>query len=133
MCAWTRPAVPLLRRPRRPHDAIGKLIVATCDDQRGRLAALADAAIDNGVNDIRAIDADEIGELEPEITAVAGLLSPSTGIVDAAALMRALLADATGAGSEVAWPTAAASPARGAEAAPWRSMSTARDRWPATG
>ncbi|HQV20375.1 MAG TPA: FAD-dependent oxidoreductase, partial [Gordonia sp. (in: high G+C Gram-positive bacteria)] len=85
-----------------PHDAIGKLIVATCDDQRGRLAALADAAIDNGVNDIRAIDADEIGELEPEITAVAGLLSPSTGIVDAAALMRALLADATGAGSEVA-------------------------------
>ena len=86
-----------------PHDAIGKLIVATCDDQRGRLAALADAAIDNGVNDIRAIDADEIGELEPEITAVAGLLSPSTGIVDAAALMRALLADATGAGSEVAY------------------------------
>ncbi|MFZ2238965.1 MAG: FAD-dependent oxidoreductase, partial [Gordonia amarae] len=86
-----------------PHHAIGKLIVATTDEQRGRLAVLADAAVTNGVTELRELGADEVHALEPEITAVAGLLSPSTGIVDAAALMRSLLTDATGSGAEIAY------------------------------
>jgi len=64
---------------------------------------LADAAVTNGVTDLRELDADEVHALEPEITAVAGLLSPSTGIIDAAALMRSLLIDASESGAEIAY------------------------------
>ena len=86
-----------------PHGRIGKLIVATAENQRERLGALAVAATANGVTDIREVDAAQAHALEPEITAVAGLLSPSTGIVDTAALMRSLLADALDAGADIAY------------------------------
>lgn len=98
-----------------PHHAIGKMIVATTDNQRGRLADLGAAAAANGVSDLRELGAAQVHALEPEITAVAGLLSPSTGIVDAAALMRTLLADARGSGAEIAYRSrvAGARPAAG--------------------
>ena len=51
-------------------------------------------ALANGVDDLQYLDGREVLALESEVQAVAGLLSPSTGIIDSHALMLALLGDA---------------------------------------
>jgi len=74
------------------HHRCGKLIVA----QAHQVTALRDLhikAVDNGVNDLRWIEANEARALEPAVRCTAGLLSPSTGIVDVHELMAALLGD----------------------------------------
>lgn len=76
------------------HRRIGKLIVAVDEAERATLAAVADRARRCGVDDLRALSAADVRALEPAVAAVAGLLSPSTGIVDSHALLRALRADA---------------------------------------
>jgi L-2-hydroxyglutarate oxidase LhgO len=77
-----------------PHKRLGKLIVGQAG-QQAQLAALAKAAADNGVDDLRPLAKKEIAGLEPEIRADEGLFSPSTGIVDSHQYMLALLGDMT--------------------------------------
>jgi L-2-hydroxyglutarate oxidase LhgO len=73
---------------------LGKLVVATRDEQRATLAQIHARALANGVDDVRLLPAADVHALEPRVRAVAGLWSPSTGILDAHGLMRALQADA---------------------------------------
>lgn len=68
-----------------PFDQCGKLIVATRRDELDRLAALDQRAQANGL-DIRRIDRAELQELEPNVTGLAALLSPATGIADYTAI-----------------------------------------------
>ncbi|MDE2626781.1 MAG: NAD(P)/FAD-dependent oxidoreductase [Burkholderiales bacterium] len=75
------------------HRRCGKLLVATSEAQRGRLALIQAQAVRNGVHDLHALDAAQLRALEPELNAVAALHSPSTGIVDSHGLMLALLGD----------------------------------------
>jgi len=77
-----------------PHQRLGKLIVAPAG-QEDQLAAIAKAAADNGVEDLRPLNARQIATLEPEVLAEEGLLSPSTGIIDSHQYMLALLGDRT--------------------------------------
>ena len=70
-----------------PHRRIGKIIVATSDGQEGELGRIAAAAAANGVDDLRPLGRAELRALEPALSGVAGLLSPSTGIIDSHALM----------------------------------------------
>lgn len=77
-----------------PHRRIGKLIVGH-DGQEAQLAAIAQAAAGNDVNDLRPLARAEIAALEPEISADLALLSPSTGILDSHQYMLALLGDRT--------------------------------------
>jgi L-2-hydroxyglutarate oxidase LhgO len=70
------------------HNRIGKLIVATREEQLEKLAALKRKADDNDVRDLTWLDAAAVGELEPAVRCVGALLSPSTGIVDSHGLMR---------------------------------------------
>jgi len=60
------------------------------------------SAEQNGVTDLERLDANAVHALEPEVRGVAGLWSPSTGIVDSHALMLALLGDLEHAGGSVA-------------------------------
>ena len=76
----------------------GKLIIASSADQQDRLKALQQNAINSGVDNLVWLDRDQIRECEPQVRAVAGFLSPSTGVVDAHELMLALLADMEAAG-----------------------------------
>lgn len=85
-----------------PYRRCGKLIVATDESQLAGLRALQEHGAANGVEDLKRLDADELKALEPQLNAVAGLLSPSTGIVDSHALMLALLGDAERAGALLA-------------------------------
>ncbi len=80
----------------------GKLIVAVRDAELARLADLEVRARANGVPGLRRIGPAEIGEIEPECRGVAGLHSPATGIVDFAAVARAIERELRGLGVEFA-------------------------------
>jgi L-2-hydroxyglutarate oxidase LhgO len=75
------------------HARCGKLIVATSDAEMPQLEALAAAARANGVDDLRALDGKEARSRERHVRATAALLSPSSGIVSAEELVRALAHD----------------------------------------
>ena len=77
-----------------PHRRLGKLVVATSTREDACLAEIAAVARDNGVDDVVPLSAEEARALEPALACTSALLSPSTGIVDAPALVRALLDDA---------------------------------------
>ncbi len=80
----------------------GKLIVAVRDAELARLADLEVRARANGVPGLRRIGPAEIGEIEPECRGVAGLHSPATGIVDFAAVARAIERELRGRGVDFA-------------------------------
>jgi L-2-hydroxyglutarate oxidase LhgO len=66
-----------------PYHECGKIIVAVMDDEIPELERLLALGQANGVEDLRLIAADELAALEPDVRAVAGLLSPRTGVFDA--------------------------------------------------
>lgn len=88
-----------------PHRACGKLIVATAPGQVPALESIAARARASGVEDVGFVDTAQARALEPEVTCVAALHSPSTGIVDSHALMLSLQGDLEAAGGSVAFNT----------------------------
>lgn len=84
------------------HRRCGKLLVATREAQRARLAQIQAQAARNGVHDLRALDAAQLRAMEPALNAVAALHSPSTGIVDSHGLMLALQGDLEASGGALA-------------------------------
>lgn len=87
------------------HQRCGKLIVATHPDQLLQLDAIAKKALDNGVDDLRKLSADQAKQLEPELACYGALFSPSTGIIDSHGLMLALQTDLENAGGMVVLDT----------------------------
>ncbi len=67
----------------------GKLIVAVEEAEIPHLERLLTLGQANGVEDLRLVDRAELADLEPQITAVCGLLSPRTAILDAEGAARA--------------------------------------------
>jgi L-2-hydroxyglutarate oxidase LhgO len=86
-----------------PHANCGKLIVATNEEEAGRLDSIRARAAANGVDDLRRLTAVEAEALEPALRCTAALLSPSTGILDSHAFMLALQGDAENAGAVFAF------------------------------
>ncbi len=84
----------------------GKLLVATSETEIPRLEALAERARDNGVDDLVALQPSDVSAMEPEIRCVAALFSPSTGVVDAPALVAALEGVIDAGGGQVVTSTA---------------------------
>ncbi len=80
---------------------IGKLIVATQSAHLETLAKLKTTAIANGVLDLAWLTADEAHAMEPDVTCIGALHSPSTGIIDSHALMLAFQGDIENAGGMV--------------------------------
>ena len=84
------------------HRRCGKLLVATNPAQQAKLLQIQALAERNGVADLRLLGAIEVRTHEPELSVVAALLSPSTGIVDSHGLMLALQGDLEHAGGALA-------------------------------
>jgi L-2-hydroxyglutarate oxidase LhgO len=80
---------------------IGKIVVATQDDEVEALAHHKAQGEKNGVTDLEWLDAGEVRRLEPAVACVRAFLSPSTGLVDSHGLMRALADDARRAGADI--------------------------------
>jgi L-2-hydroxyglutarate oxidase LhgO len=85
-----------------PHRRVGKLIVATTEAEVASLEGYKNTAHANGAGDLEWLDAGEAHQMEPEVRCVRALFSPSTGILDAHGLMRALAHDAREAGASLA-------------------------------
>lgn len=71
----------------------GKLIIAIAESEFGRLEELERRARANGIEGLRALSADEITEVEPSAVGLRALHATETGVIDYAAVARALADD----------------------------------------
>jgi L-2-hydroxyglutarate oxidase LhgO len=85
------------------HRRCGKLIVATEEAELPLLHALAEKGAANGCDDLQMLTVDAAHRLEPALSCLAALHSPSTGIIDSHGYMLALEGDARDAGALVAF------------------------------
>lgn len=66
---------------------LGKLVVATEDEEIKELEGLLENGQKNGIN-LEFLSKDGVKKLEPKVNALAAIFSPSTGIVDSYGLMK---------------------------------------------
>tara|TARA_R110002072_G_scaffold1130_10_gene9483 strand:+ start:54044 stop:55171 length:1128 start_codon:yes stop_codon:yes gene_type:complete len=81
-----------------PHQKLGKMIVAQNDADLLKLQSIEKHAQDNGVLDLSFLSKQALSAIEPELSSIAALFSPSTGIIDSHAYMLQLQADFENAG-----------------------------------
>lgn len=86
-----------------PHRRIGKIMLAAGEEQMATLRAQKRSARANGVDDLRWLSRQDIAAAEPCVTGIAGLLSPSTGIIDGHAFMLSLVGDVENAGGTMVY------------------------------
>tara|TARA_B100001123_G_C15328676_1_gene1030459 strand:- start:2903 stop:4021 length:1119 start_codon:yes stop_codon:yes gene_type:complete len=77
-----------------PYRRTGKLIVATQEYEKEALKKLQAKGLANGVDDLQWLDAADARAIEPALSCVAALMSPSTGILDSHAFMLTLQGEA---------------------------------------
>ncbi|MCO7228339.1 L-2-hydroxyglutarate oxidase [Halomonas sp. CnH100-B] len=82
------------------YDICGKLLVATNDLEKQRMKALWERTAANGL-EREWLEADALKEREPNITGVAGIFVPSSGIVNYAEVTRAMAAEFERLGGEI--------------------------------
>ena len=69
-----------------PHEVCGKLVVATAEEELGRLDDLFARGNQNGMQGLRLLNREEIGEIEPHAAGIRAIRVPEEGIVDYAAV-----------------------------------------------
>jgi L-2-hydroxyglutarate oxidase LhgO len=84
-----------------PTDRCGKVIVASSEDELGRLNNLFERGNANGVQGLEIIGPERLREIEPHCVGVKAIWSPNTGIVDFSRVVRAYADDVREAGGEV--------------------------------
>ncbi|HEY5408385.1 MAG TPA: L-2-hydroxyglutarate oxidase [Ginsengibacter sp.] len=70
------------------HDICGKIIVATKSSELAHMHKVFNNGLQNGVEGIELINADQIREIEPYCTGIEGIWVPCTGIIDYADVAR---------------------------------------------
>jgi L-2-hydroxyglutarate oxidase LhgO len=83
----------------------GKIIVAASKNETTQLEKLYEQGRKNGVDDLMLLSRTELKKLEPNVEARAGLLSPSTGILDSHTLLKFLYSQAKERGTEFVFGT----------------------------
>ncbi len=84
-----------------PYERCGKVIVALSERELPGLDELEARGRANGVPGLKRVGRGELAELEPHAAGIAALHSPATGIVDFAAVARALADDLRAAGATI--------------------------------
>ena len=83
----------------------GKIIVAASKNETTQLENLYEQGRKNGVDDLVLLSRTELKRLEPNVEARAGLLSPSSGILDSYTLLKFLYSQAREKGAEFVFDT----------------------------
>jgi L-2-hydroxyglutarate oxidase LhgO len=84
---------------------LGKIIVAASENETAQLEKLYEQGRKNGVEDLMLLSQTELKKLEPNVEARAGLLSPSSGILDSHTLLKFLYSQAREKGAEFVFGT----------------------------
>jgi L-2-hydroxyglutarate oxidase LhgO len=84
---------------------LGKLIVATNDEESSELEALLERGRRNGAEDLKLLSRRELKALEPNVEGVAAMLSPSSGIFDSHGLMQYFITRVVAGGAQIAYQT----------------------------
>ncbi|HLH70933.1 MAG TPA: L-2-hydroxyglutarate oxidase [Candidatus Dormibacteraeota bacterium] len=84
-----------------PVERCGKVIVATEEAELGRLQALYERGLANGVPGLELIGPERLREIEPHCAGIRAIWSPATGIVDFSEVARHYALDVRAAGGEV--------------------------------
>jgi len=83
----------------------GKIVIACDEGEIEELERVCQLGLLNGVDDLTFLSRSELKALEPDVKGKAGLLSPSTGIIDCYGLMALLHKQATEAGAKFVFDT----------------------------
>lgn len=73
-----------------PYQRIGKLIIARSENETSALNIILNQGRKNGVQGLQLLDKRQLFKLEPNVNAIAGILSSSTGIIDSHSFMSRL-------------------------------------------
>ena len=65
-----------------PHDICGKVVVATHESELANLDKVFNIGLENKIEGIRKITAEEVKEIEPFVESIGGIHVPCTGIID---------------------------------------------------
>ena len=79
-----------------PHDICGKVVVATKKEELPYLDKIFNIGLENKIEGIEKLDANQIKEIEPFVEGVAGILVPCTGIIDYRDATEKMIANALG-------------------------------------
>ncbi len=86
---------------RLPYEELGKVIVATRDDELSPLFELANRAKANGIPGARVIDASELRRREPHVRGISALFIPGTAVVDFRTIAEQLAHEIVDRGGEI--------------------------------
>ena len=81
-----------------PVEECGKVVVAVDGSELPRLQKLFERGVNNGVPGLRLVDGSALSKLEPHVAGVRAIHSPSTAVVDFAAVTRSLAEEVTASG-----------------------------------
>lgn len=105
------------------HEICGKLVVAIDQNEVGRLKNLHERGKQNGLAGLEWLEGERIREIEPNAAGIAALRVPQEGIVDYAAVIRAMVTVARAGGADLRTDAKVTQIVR--EGAGWRVVSTA--------
>jgi (S)-2-hydroxyglutarate dehydrogenase len=88
-----------------PFELCGKIVVATDESEKGRLRALYDRGLANGLKGPQLLKREQIADHEPHASGVEALHVPQEGIVDYIAVTRAMVKCIENEGSRVLFGT----------------------------
>jgi len=88
-----------------PFNNYGKLIVACTSAEQAALEQIWHRAQENGVPGLKRMTQSSIQQIEPELNALEGIYSPTTGIIDSHSYMLSLLGDFENAGGVISYRT----------------------------
>ena len=65
-----------------PHDICGKVVVATDESELPQMEKIYNIGLENQIEGLKKITAEEVKEIEPFVESIGGLWVPCTGIID---------------------------------------------------
>ena len=102
-----------------PFNNYGKLIVACTQAEQVSLEQIWHRAQENGVRGLERMTQTTIHQVEPELHALDGIYSPSTGIIDSHSYMLSLLGDFENAGGVISYRTTFERARKSNQSEPW--------------